>query len=92
MDGGGKAGRREIRRRVGAYSKKVGSGDNVTELAERKHARDSVAGECHGGRAERMIVKNQTDSGTGELARLGRHRMVEDMRTERLGSFFGSRK
>jgi hypothetical protein len=35
---------------VGAYAKKVGSGDNVTEATKRKHARDSVAGDCQGGR------------------------------------------
>jgi hypothetical protein len=79
VDGGGKLADARSEGGVGAYSKKVGSGDNVTELAERNHARDSVAGECHGGRAERMIVKNQTDSGTGNMARLGRHRMIEDM-------------
>ena len=50
---------------VGAYSRKVGSGDNVTEAAERK----TCAEECGGGMSRRTGGTDECEKPDGERDR-----------------------
>jgi hypothetical protein len=87
---------------AGAYSRKVGSGDNVTEAAGRnENMRGTVlwrGGVRTGGQADGTDGgKNgkKRDGRAGQviwMAVLGRHRMGVDCEQKRMSNFFGARE